>query len=232
MRASPYNFHVEYAKEDSVKLAWSIDSDTTLKEFGIWRDGENITHDIPPESTHYIDTVTAGDVHNYEVDARFNSLHSPKVTLDSVRVPWVDAPSNLGYIPVSLSEIRLYWMDNSNREAGFKIARKINNGPWDTLYATVGQNTHTILDTVWYGNTYHYKVRAYDSQNHFSNWSNVLDWFSAFSSNWSKMTASNNASRIVYGGGYEHLAYSGTFEGNSVIFYTHSGDMGASWQTP
>jgi|GEM_PF-5961743 len=46
------------------------------------------------------------------------------------------------------------------------------------------------------------------------------------------MTAFNNTSRIAYGGGKLHLAFTGTYENDTIVFYTYSIDNGMSWVQP
>jgi len=72
--------------------------------------------------------------------------------------------------------IALKWLDNSENEKGFTIARKISNGAWNDNFKEVPANTTSFADlSVQEGNAYYYKVRAYTRTMFFdvqSGWSN------------------------------------------------------------
>jgi len=67
------------------------------------------------------------------------------------------APSNLSTEVISQSTVKLYWIDNSDNEEGFKIYRDNN------IVATAGINITTYQDTgLRPGTTYKYMVKAYN----------------------------------------------------------------------
>jgi hypothetical protein len=74
------------------------------------------------------------------------------------------APSNLGAIVISASQINLSWTDNSSFETGVKIERKTGStGTWAQI-ATVAANVTTYNNTGLSQHTiYYYRVRAYYS---------------------------------------------------------------------
>ena len=66
---------------------------------------------------------------------------------------------------VSGSKVTLKWDDTSSNELGFEIERKEGSKSKYRVVATVGQNVTTYTDTgLSPGTTYHYRVRAYNSQ--------------------------------------------------------------------
>jgi hypothetical protein len=72
------------------------------------------------------------------------------------------APSGLGGIAISSSQIRLTWHDNSNNETGFKVERSINAAPF-TEIARRGADITTFTNTGLTASTsYSYRVRAYN----------------------------------------------------------------------
>jgi len=72
-------------------------------------------------------------------------------------------PSSLNAAIVSSSQIDLSWTDRSYNEAGFKIERKTSATGY-SLLATVGANVTLYYDTtVTPGNTYYYRVGAYNT---------------------------------------------------------------------
>ncbi len=83
-----------------------------------------------------------------------------------------EAPTGLSATTVSSSQINLSWTDNSNKEAGFKIERKIGADGTYSQIATVGTNVTAFSNTgLTVGTTYYYRVRAYNFVDN-SNYSN------------------------------------------------------------
>jgi len=80
----------------------------------------------------------------------------------SLTVP--TAPSSLVATDASASQINLAWNDNSSNELGFKIYRKLNNGPFSQVATTVSWNATSYNDTgLTADQTYSYEVIAYNS---------------------------------------------------------------------
>lgn len=82
-------------------------------------------------------------------------------------------PENLQAAAQNRNKILLTWEDHSDNEAGFAIERKTGTaGTW-TQITTVGANTLSYLNMGLNQNTtYYYRVRAYNSANEFSPYSN------------------------------------------------------------
>jgi alpha-tubulin suppressor-like RCC1 family protein len=74
------------------------------------------------------------------------------------------APSGLTATTVSQTQIDLTWVDNTNNELGFRIERKTGvTGIWETIII-LGENTNSYSDTtVTPGNTYYYRIMAYNA---------------------------------------------------------------------
>ncbi|MEQ8201501.1 MAG: stalk domain-containing protein [Syntrophomonadaceae bacterium] len=73
------------------------------------------------------------------------------------------APSNLAADSVSKNGVALKWSDNSNNESGFRIERSTGGSAYSEI-ATVGADGESYTDSaVTPGNTYDYRVRAYNS---------------------------------------------------------------------
>ena len=71
------------------------------------------------------------------------------------------APTSLGAVAFSISQIDLSWTDNSPNESGFKIERKTGSGGSYAEIATVGADVTTYSDTgLTEGTNYFYRVRA------------------------------------------------------------------------
>jgi hypothetical protein len=71
-------------------------------------------------------------------------------------------PANLQLLEVSGGEVGLTWSDQSDNELGFAIERS-TDGQSFSLADTVGANRTAYSDrTVHPGNTYYYRIRAYN----------------------------------------------------------------------
>ena len=92
-------------------------------------------------------------------------------------------PSDLKVNIVSGTETNLIWKDNSYQEVGFKVERKTTEvGIWNEIN-TVNTNTTLYSDiTVTPGNTYYYRIQAYDSLTN-SNYSNEVSTIPAVPGN-------------------------------------------------
>jgi hypothetical protein len=76
----------------------------------------------------------------------------------------IDINSFLSATIVSANRNDLNWTDNSAGESGFKIERKKDSDTSFTQISTVLSDVTSFQDTsVVFGNTYAYRVRAYDS---------------------------------------------------------------------
>ncbi len=95
--------------------------------------------------------------------------------------PPPDAPSNLTAAAaqnsgLNKSVVSLNWTDKSNDEAGFKIERSTSATSGFVQIATVGANATAYTDTtVQSKKTYYYRVRAYNSNNVNSAYSNTVN---------------------------------------------------------
>lgn len=70
----------------------------------------------------------------------------------------ISPATNLVATPISISSIKLDWVDNSNGEAGFSIQRRTVGGSYAQI-GTVGPNVTTYTDsTPSYGVAYQYRV--------------------------------------------------------------------------
>ncbi|KPJ72934.1 hypothetical protein AMJ52_04550, partial [candidate division TA06 bacterium DG_78] len=145
------------------------------------------------------------------------------------------APSNLIIIEqFDPNSIILQWQDNSSIEAGFKIARKVDDGEWNENYKTVGANTTQCPDTVSFLQKYSYKVRAYDDQGYYSDWSNIVEFTSGVlvQSDYSKMSAYNNGSKVVIHGNCVYIAFvknKGNYGGAEKVCCLRSTDGGLTF---
>src|SRR5574340_1378031 len=75
-----------------------------------------------------------------------------------------NAPSGLAVTPLSATQIRLDWTDNSTDETSFFIERKIGPDGTYSSIGTVSANVTTYTNSsLTQETTYYYRVRAYNA---------------------------------------------------------------------
>jgi predicted phage tail protein len=113
-----------------------------------------------------VDTsVSAGSTYAYRVVASNSSGNSAASNVATVIVPGAtpSAPTGLGGVAASRTQINLSWIDNATNETGFRVERSTNKSTW-TQVGTVGANVRTYNATGLKSNTtYYFRVRAYNS---------------------------------------------------------------------
>jgi len=99
--------------------------------------------------------MAGGDIKRIDVLAALNAVGSAP-----------NRPGNLSASALSMTRIDLSWTDNSSDETGFKIERKTGLSGTYSENATVGAGVTAYSDTSpSEGNTYYYRVRAYNALN-------------------------------------------------------------------
>ncbi len=153
----------------------------------------------------------------YEGPADFTvTKHNYKPNLKQINIIAIKGPNFLNAISPNMVSIKLTWQDFSGREAGFIIARKVDNGAWNNNWKDIPQSnlTQYIDIDVQFGHGYTYKVRCYDAgYQHFSNWSNeaVIVCGTIAGSSYSKMSAFNNGVKTIR---YGNNVYTACIIGN------------------
>ncbi|MFC1521355.1 fibronectin type III domain-containing protein [Elusimicrobiota bacterium] len=91
------------------------------------------------------------------------------------------APIGLTAIPASSSQIGLSWADSSDNEDGFKIERKVNVGGSYSQINTTQANATAYSNTgLTLGNTYFYRIRAYNGEGNSDYTSEVSTYIARF----------------------------------------------------
>jgi hypothetical protein len=206
----PYNPQATIV-DQSIKLTWS---ENTVNEGGFWirrKVDNNAWQDYyalikSPNQTQWYDDNVAEHIYKYKLSAitADTSESSTEITIQGPP----NAPSGLSVVgQPTPNSVTIRWTDNSGIEAGFKIARKIDDGGWNENYATVGPSPGVggivqFTDNVEFLHKYTYKVRAYDNQGHYSAWSNVVEYTSGMlaQSDYPRMSAYNNGAKVAWFG--------------------------------
>jgi fibronectin type 3 domain-containing protein len=166
--AAPTGLTVKIVSGTQLRLAWQ-DNSTNEGSFDVWRKtgaGAYVKIAIvAPNTILYLDSgLTAGTSYTYKVRA-YGRAGGSAFSNEATMVPDVPpaAPTGLAALPVSGSQIKLAWQDNSTNEGSFDVWRKTGDGTYMKI-AIVAPNTVLYLDSgLTMGTSYTYKVRAYGS---------------------------------------------------------------------
>lgn len=172
----PYNLTAAAVSPSQINLNWTHDG-TGMTGFlvkrgttptGPWTNVAN----LPASARSFSDTgLTSAATYTYKIRAYWEgsppimSKASNKVTATTQgqEPPPPTAPANLLATPISPSQIRLTWQDNSNNELGFILERSLAvSGPWTRL-VTLGANATSYTDgSLTPSTTYYYRMSAYN----------------------------------------------------------------------
>ncbi len=89
---------------------------------------------------------------------------------------FLESPSSLSATAVSSSQVNLSWTDNSSDETGFTVERKTGSSSFASIGSAAANATSFSDSTVSAGETYTYRVRAFnvDTESGFSNEASVF----------------------------------------------------------
>ncbi|MDB5329156.1 MAG: cbhB, partial [Phycisphaerales bacterium] len=93
--------------------------------------------------------------------ASTSSYHGRPASLGEPVVSITPAVAGLYAVPVSVSQMNLYWTLNASNATSIEVARSDDGGAYATLAATAGGSATMFTDTtVSEGHTYSYEIRA------------------------------------------------------------------------
>ena len=209
---SPTNLQAnEVPNSNNINIVWEDNSNNEAK-FKIYRSTNGSSFPLYDSVTQNItqftdNNTTQGQKYWYRIQAWAQEFHSGYSNIDDA-VAGLAAPSNLTLIEQSgMNTVKIQWYDNSIIEAGFQIAKKVDDGTWS--YITVGANVTVYEDDVEFLHKYNYKVRAYDDQEHYSEWSNEVEFMPGMlaGSECPTMSAFNNSAKVVMSGSNIYIVY-------------------------
>jgi hypothetical protein len=131
---------------------------------------------VSGSSIDYLNSgLTRGVLYKYKLKAWIGVWPSPFSDVLQITTPWLSTPTEFEALPESYDLIRLEWLDRSQYNTGYQTQYKIGaNGTWEnTDDQPVGDIDYLDVDGLSPNTSYHFRVRAYDNSNHYSNWSEV-----------------------------------------------------------
>jgi hypothetical protein len=184
----------------SVDLSWSPNPEADVAGYKIYVDTSEFLFDpavngtlpgidvglntsfilacLPPDTYYLAATAYDGEVDGVDdwTDGH-ESWFSWEIEVTTTANPVCDppaAPTALGAVPISASQIGLSWTDNTSDETGYRVERSPDGGANWTEVASLGVSVTDYQDTgLACESTYHYRVRAHragdDQYSAFSN---------------------------------------------------------------
>jgi len=119
--------------------------------------------DIPPmtETTYY-----------YRIKTRMSNQESEYSNIDDALT--LKAPILNEITKLSSYQVELRWIDNSSKESGFLIERSVDGVTFTEIVKALANST-VFLDETVTPNRYHYRIRAFDSNENISSYSATVD---------------------------------------------------------
>ncbi len=159
-----------FVDESFVKLSWQ-DNSFNEEKFEIYRNSQLIAV-VNDNVTSYVDNaVSLGNEYQYRVRAIAGDYFSNFSNSVVVEIK-LNPPTSLTAFPLSYSEVKLEWCDNSKKNTGYEIWYKPAGGEWQV--DTVSDTTCAIVDNLDYHKEYYFKVRAIDDKGHASAFSDSV----------------------------------------------------------
>ncbi len=170
---APSNLTATALSHWQIKLTWSDNSTEEAYFFIERKSGATGTYydlkDVAANTTTLTDydNLYSNTEYYYRIRAYGNGAYSAYSNeVRATTLPF-NAPSDLTVVPISCSEIRLTWTDNSTTEAYFHIEYKIEGETYYKYLTYVTANTTTYSHTgLVPGKKYYYRVKAYRNPNY------------------------------------------------------------------
>ncbi len=201
LQLAPTILSATFMADTAVTLTWQDNStfETGFEiELGIGGTNFRLVTTLGANTTTatVVDTFLAGISYSFRIRAKSRYNISNYSTIQ--RSFTFLSPSNLTMLPVSRTEVRLNWLDNSSFELRFVLERAENTGQFVTL-ATLPVDTvtysNTSLDT---SRTFSYRVRA-ESRYNSSSFSNTISIrYFPYYENIRSMTANGGVSSVAF----------------------------------
>ena len=166
---APSNLTVTALSSSQIRLTWADNSSEEAyfyieRKTGASGTYSTLTYVGANVTTYTNSSLSQNTEYYYRVRAYNAGAYSAYSNEVSATTPTLIAPSNLTAAPLSSTQIKLQWTDNSSDESYFYIEYKIEAMGTYTSLTSVSANTMTYTHTWLMPNTtYFYRVRAYSA---------------------------------------------------------------------
>lgn len=117
--------------------------------------------------------LLGGTTYYWRVQAIDSALAGSLLSVEQSFLVPVPAPSGLTATAASTTAMNLSWTDNSDKETGYAIERRIGAAAWSQIATTAANATAYVDSSLASGTTYDYRVRAMIGGEAASDYSNV-----------------------------------------------------------
>lgn len=168
---APSNPTASALSHSQIKLTWTDNSSDEQYFYIERKTGATGTYSqvatVGANVTTYTNTsLSQHTEYYYRVRAYGAGLYSAYSNEVSASTLTLNAPSGLTTVPITCSEMKLTWTDNTTDETAFYIEyKKEGDAYWNQTYVYGNTTTYTYTGLVP-GNKYYYRVRAYSYPNY------------------------------------------------------------------
>ncbi len=169
--AAPTNLVAVAISSSRINLTWT-DNATNEGGFKVERstDGVNFSQIavlVPNTIAYASSNLNASTTYHFRIRAYEGTNYSAFSNIASATTqPTPAAPSNLVAVAASSTRINLTWTDNATNEAGFKIERSADGVNFTLVGFSSANATSYAATNLNASTTYHFRLRAYDGNNH------------------------------------------------------------------
>jgi hypothetical protein len=187
-------------------------------------------------ATSYTNTsLTQGTEYYFRVRAVSGANYSGYSNEVNATTLTLNAPSSLTVTPMSATQVRVDWTDNSTDETNFYIERKTGAGGTYAYVGNVGANITTFTNTsLTQGTEYYYRVRAYNGGNYsvYSNEANAATSTLAAPSNLNATATSSSQITLTWAdNSSDETSFSIERKTGAAGTYVYIGGVGANITT-
>jgi hypothetical protein len=160
---SPTTLAVAALNSSQIKVSWT-DNSSNETGFRVFRRTETSSFievaTLPAGSAGFTNTSLLSEAqYTYKVCA-FNSAGNSVFTTEGFATTAPYAPRQLAAYALSPTQVQVSWSDNSSRETGFKIFRRISGGSYGQVGTALANSTNWVDATASPGVRYYYTVCA------------------------------------------------------------------------
>jgi|GEM_PF-2508943 len=160
---APSDLKATPVSSTQIKLSWQDNSsDETGFRVEMSTDGVTFAYKgsaVANGTSYTVSALTAGTTYHFRVySVRGSDKSAYSGIVQGTTLPLPQAPSNLTATPVSSTQIKLSWQDNSSDETGFRVEMSTDGVTFAYKGSAVANGTSYTVSALTAGTTYHFRV--------------------------------------------------------------------------
>ena len=173
----PFNMNFDFSNIDvnHITLYWSVDVDTSINEYQIYRSTNDsifaLIDSVESTDTTFTDTaLLEGVQYWYKIKAENNNGKKTSFSETKNTFTRLYTPTDLNSSTISEYRIDLTWIDHTDQEDGYLVERRFLEVDMWNVIDTLSLNTNAYIDSSLNPSTvYVYQVKAYNDNGAVSN---------------------------------------------------------------